>query len=124
MSVRNLSALVLAIICYTFNTHAQVAVSENYHSNGNRQSVTFDKGSNGIQLISFYESGKIREVGHIKEGRPHGEWRSWNEQGIRTGIAYYVRGRKTGNWKIYNNEGELRYELTYRNGELITRKER
>ncbi|MBC8173571.1 MAG: hypothetical protein H7X71_06665 [Chitinophagales bacterium] len=68
------------------------------------------------QIISYYDNGKIREMGYLLKGKQEGCWCKYSETGNLLAKAYYNNGFKAGSWKIYANDGKLKYEITYKNG--------
>lgn len=61
---------------------------------------------NGIN-VSFYTSGKIREVGNYKNFQETGIWIFFYENGKIESLGNYSEGLKIGEWLYYNNSGEV-----------------
>jgi antitoxin component YwqK of YwqJK toxin-antitoxin module len=92
------------------------AIHEEHFDNGALKRAWFDHGSLGLQVISFYPGGSIREIGYLKDGKMHGQWVLWNESGARQGVANYQTGKKVGTWRIWDHQGELVYTIEYAKG--------
>jgi antitoxin component YwqK of YwqJK toxin-antitoxin module len=84
-----------------------------------------------------YQNGRISKEGGMKNGKRHGLWKSfrndgllWSEgnfeNGIRNGIAktyhpngkkyydgFYSNGKKSEIWKFYNENGDIIKEVDY-----------
>lgn len=92
------------------------AIQEERFEDGGLKRAWFDHGSMGLQVISFYPGGSVREIGYLKEGKMHGKWVLWNESGARQGVANYQTGKKVGTWQIWDYQGELVYTIKYAQG--------
>lgn len=59
---------------------------------------TFEKHGELIKGTFYYEDGSIRQEGTYKDGKLHGEWISYQQNGSKNAIAQYEEGIKTGKW--------------------------
>lgn len=60
---------------------------------------TFEKQGNLIKGTFFHDNGEIRQQGfYNKEGKLHGEWKSYNISGKKIAMGRYNNGVKTGKW--------------------------
>ena len=92
------------------------AIHEERFEDGSLKRAWFDQGSMGLQVVSFYQGGAIREIGYLKDGKMHGQWVLWNESGARQGVANYQTGKKVGTWQIWDHQGDLVYTIKYARG--------
>src|SRR5690606_9396981 len=68
---------------------------------------------NGLVKATYYhENGKVAQTGTYLNGKLHGDWMSYDEQGNKLTIAKYDMGAKTGNWFFWdgNTLKEVKYE--------------
>jgi uncharacterized protein len=95
----------------------------------NGQLVIGDDASVVLDIRREYdEQGRVRSTGSYRDGKKHGTFRNYDEQGNEQGATLYELdrvtaeglldsiGRRQGKWKMYHPEGELRAEGEYRNG--------
>ena len=57
-----------------------------------------------VKSTYFHENGTVSQEGFYKNGKVHGEWVSYNEDGDKTAIASYNEGAKKGKWFFWNNK--------------------
>ena len=69
-----------------------------------------------IQL--FYQSGKIKEEYHIQNYKKNGVHRTWYENGVTSAKATFVNDNIHGFVYRYNKEGEIMYQVEYKEGRL------
>ncbi len=65
---------------------------------------TFEKKGELIKGTFYYEDGSIRQEGTYKDGKLHGEWISYQQDGKKNAIAQYEEGNKTGKWFFWTND--------------------
>ncbi len=64
---------------------------------------TFEKQGDQIKGTFFYENGTIRQQGfYSKEGKLHGEWKSYDATGKKIAMGQYKNGVKTGKWFFWS----------------------
>ncbi|MGB8375786.1 MAG: nicotinic acid mononucleotide adenyltransferase, partial [Salegentibacter sp.] len=66
----------------------------------------------------YYEDGSIRQEGTYKDGKLHGEWISYDQEGNKNAIAEYTNGEKTGKWFFWS--GEKLSEVNYENSRIVS----
>ena len=67
--------------------------------------------------IEYYESGEPHLESEYKDGWKHGlEIRKW-ESGATMHRGSYVMGKQQGEWQNWFSNGQLRSQITYRDGE-------
>ncbi|MDY8134966.1 nicotinic acid mononucleotide adenyltransferase [Aquimarina sp. 2201CG5-10] len=64
---------------------------------------TFQKEGNLVKGTFFHDNGKIRQQGFYKDGKLHGEWKSYDTTGKKIAMGQYNSGVKTGKWFFWNN---------------------
>jgi antitoxin component YwqK of YwqJK toxin-antitoxin module len=56
-----------------------------------------------VKATYFYDNGNIKQEGFYKDGKLHGKWISFNEDGSKQALGEYENGTKTGKWFFWNN---------------------
>lgn len=78
----------------------------------------FEKQGELIKGTFYYDDGSIRQEGTYKNGKLHGKWVSYNENGEKTAIAQYREGKKDGVWFFWS-EDKLT-EVDYNNNQIAS----
>ncbi|EIJ38511.1 toxin-antitoxin system YwqK family antitoxin [Galbibacter orientalis] len=65
-----------------------------------------------VKATYFHDNGSIAQTGFYLDGKLHGEWKSYNEEGKKIAMAEYNNGKKTGKWFFWNEDSlkEVNYE--------------
>lgn len=108
--------------------------TKQYYKNGLRDSI----------YRGYYFGGKIQTEGQYKAGEKTGTWKSYNNEGVLTTVEEYkfgelngkkiyyyengkpesemefVDGERDGITKKYHKDGSLLYQLTHRDGKIIS----
>ena len=108
-----------------YNTDGSVKSSVIYNDRGIKVSegIVTEDGRRHGPWKNFYENGKVKEEGEYDYNRRTGEWTFYNREGriIQTGT--YRNGRPEGLWKWYYPEGSILREEGYfqgkRDGQFI-----
>lgn len=70
-----------------------------------------------IEATLYHDNGVISQTGfYNKEGNLHGEWISYNANGIKTAVAKYNNGDKVDTWFFF--EKDKISEVTYANSKV------
>ncbi len=78
----------------------------------------FEKQGELIKGTFYYEDGSVRQEGTYKDGKLHGQWISYNQNGEKTAIAHYNQGEKEGKWFFWNNDRLT--EVDYENSRIAS----
>lgn len=70
-----------------------------------------------IREIQYHPDGTKSMEGGLKEGRRHGEWKSWYENGSLWSIGYFSDGLRHGKGIVFHPNGKKFIEGSYINGE-------
>ena len=75
------------------------------------------------ESTEYYPSDQIKEIISFKNGRPHGDYQSFYENGQTKKIGAYKLNNndfseKHGNWKYYGESGWLGFDTNYDEGNL------
>lgn len=55
-----------------------------------------------VKATYFFDNGQIKEQGYYLDGKLHGKWISYNEDGSKQTMGEYDKGMKTGKWFFWN----------------------
>lgn len=55
-----------------------------------------------IVATLYHDNGVVAQTGmYTEDGKLHGEWISYDENGNKTAMAYYFEGKKVGTWTFF-----------------------
>jgi antitoxin component YwqK of YwqJK toxin-antitoxin module len=77
----------------------------------------FKKQGKLIKGTFFYQDGTISQEGTYKDGKLHGQWISYDQNGKKTALANYTDGKKTGKWFFWSPKGLT--EVDYANNKIV-----
>ncbi|MCM5662418.1 toxin-antitoxin system YwqK family antitoxin [Galbibacter mesophilus] len=65
-----------------------------------------------VKATYFHDNGAIAQTGFYLDGKLHGEWKAFNEEGKKIAIAKYENGKKTGKWFFWGDKSlnEVNYQ--------------
>ncbi|MFL9843169.1 toxin-antitoxin system YwqK family antitoxin [Flavobacterium rhizosphaerae] len=67
--------------------------------------------NNIIKSTYYYDNGNVKQSGYYKDGKLHGAWVAYNEDGTKQSMGEYVNGQKIGKWFFWT--GETLNEVDY-----------
>jgi len=67
--------------------------------------------------VPFTEKTTGKYQGTFKNGKEHGPWVGYHDNGQLRSKGTYKNGKRDGPWVIYNDNGQLRSKGTYKDGE-------
>lgn len=72
----------------------------------------FEKQGNLIKGTYFHDNGVVSQQGLYKEGKLHGEWKSYDTTGKKIAMGQYEKGAKTGKWFFWSADklSEVNYD--------------
>jgi antitoxin component YwqK of YwqJK toxin-antitoxin module len=76
----------------------------------------FEKQGDLIKGTYYYEDGSVKQKGTYKNGKLHGEWISYGQDGKKNAIAQYQEGIKTGKWFFWHDD--LLMEVDYNDNKI------
>ena len=50
-----------------------------------------------VKATYYYDNGQVKQEGYYLDGKLHGKWMAYNEDGTKQSIGEYSKGAKTGN---------------------------
>ncbi|AYN66259.1 nicotinic acid mononucleotide adenyltransferase [Euzebyella marina] len=86
--------MLLAVLALTFNLGYGQKEKE----------VKLNKETNLIEATYFHDNGAISQQGTFDlDGKLHGDWLKYNEQGDLISEGTYTKGVRTGKWKFISD---------------------
>ena len=76
----------------------------------------YDKSNQCVKESEYYESGKVRMEGAMKDGKRNGEWTAYFPDGRVQSQGYFKDGKRTGEATVFWSNGNLREEGFYKEG--------
>lgn len=87
-------------------------------SQNNSPEPVFEQKGELIKGTFYYEDGSVRQEGTYKDGKLHGEWISYDQNGEKSAIARYNEGRKDGKWFFWS--ADRLTEVDYNNNSIAS----
>lgn len=96
---------------------AQEVISQDFYDNGKLQNTWFSDGA-VLHFMSYYESGRLQEVGAFRNGQRDGVWKQFAENGALLVKAEFAHGIRQGTWEFRDPANVLKVRLDYKQGSL------
>ncbi len=64
----------------------------------------------------FYPNGQVRTEGNMKDGKRHGLWTGYNEQGQVKSRGEFINGVQEGPTVVFHDNGGIYYSGSYKMG--------
>ena len=110
--------LMLCVLMFsTASAFAQNQQTVNFES-GEVKSI-YEKNGEQVQVTHFYENGIVKETGFFKDGVPEGKWVSYSPEGEKTAELNYKDGKRHGEFRSWDLYANTYTELHYAKGEVI-----
>lgn len=61
----------------------------------------------------FYDNGRLKYSGKVKNGELHGSWSWWRRDGSLMRSGRFTAGQRTGDWTTYDRSGAAVRTTTY-----------
>ena len=71
----------------------------------------------------MYDSGQVRSLGQVRDGKPHGLWTEWYPNGQKRGEGTIKFAELDGLFTVWDENGQKQSEETYKDGELVSASE-
>lgn len=97
--------LMMSLLMISTMVFAQEKVAPKFEAEGEMVKATY-----------FYADGTVAQTGYYLDGKVHGEWISYDQQGNKSAMGQYELGEKVGKWFFWTAE-ELN-EVTYQNSRI------
>ena len=80
------------------------------------------KKKEGLHIL-LHKNGKKKEEGQYRDNVRTGLWTWWYENGNKWQQGEYIKGERNNTWYIWKKNGDKWKDITYDNGNFITKKE-
>ena len=67
----------------------------------------------------YHDNGKLYQRGTFKNGKKHGDFIEFFDNGIMSLKCTFVDGVEEGPFEQYNEDGTLEYKGVFKNGEIV-----
>lgn len=85
-------------------------IDTTYYENKKVKSLRFYKAKKEFVDVNFYESGKRKSIGNVKNNQCHNEYIDWYENGKQKWIRNYNLGIQIGKSKSFFEDGNIERE--------------
>lgn len=83
------------------------------------RTLKLNQETNLIEVIYYHDNGKVSQTGfYTNEGKLHGEWYSYCQEGKKIVSAKYDNGKKEGKWFYWS--GDKLKEVDYSNNKIAS----
>lgn len=113
------SILLLLITLFFFGCGSQFEeVVEESYPDGNPKLVKHytKKDRTLIKEITYYPNQQKQSEGEIKEGKMHGKWSFWFQNGQLWTVAYYQENIEHGEQTVWHDNGNKYYQGSFEDG--------
>ncbi len=111
------SLFLVAAAAQLLSAQGQGIIAQDFHPNGKVKSTHFDDGM-GERFMTYYETGRVKEIGAFREGRRDGVWKQFDENGAVLAKAEFINGVRQGTWEFRDPANRLKVRLQYVKGSL------
>ena len=81
------------------------------------RTLKLNKDTNLIEVVYYHDNGKVSQTGfYTLDGKLHGDWFSYCEEGNKIISAKYDNGNKVGKWFYWS--GDTLKEVDYSNNSI------
>ena len=81
------------------------------------RTLKLNEEKNLIEVVYYHDNGKVSQTGfYTKDGKLHGEWYNYCQEGNKITSAKYDNGQKVGKWFYWS--GDILKEVDYSNNKI------
>jgi antitoxin component YwqK of YwqJK toxin-antitoxin module len=77
---------------------------------------TYRNGKKHGLWVRYHDNGQLSYKGTYKNGKTEGPWVFYNEDGQLSSKGNWKDGKRDGHWVGYNRDGQIEWRRTYKNG--------
>jgi antitoxin component YwqK of YwqJK toxin-antitoxin module len=75
----------------------------------------------GLQKVTwYYDNGNVAEEGFFLNGKKHGIWTSFNEDGKKAISASWINDKKDGSSYVMYDSGKVKYHIVYSDNKKVS----
>jgi antitoxin component YwqK of YwqJK toxin-antitoxin module len=64
----------------------------------------FEQDGELLKATYYHDNGEVSQEGQFLNGKLHGEWKMFGEDGKKIAMGEYTQGKKTGKWFFWDAE--------------------
>jgi len=64
----------------------------------------FEQDGDILKATYFHDNGEVSQKGQFLNGKLHGEWAMFGEEGKKIAMGEYREGKKNGKWFFWNDK--------------------
>ena len=72
-----------------------------------------------VKQMHEVDKKKVAWIGQYKDGKQHGAFTSWYENGEKSCEGHYQDGNEEGDWVFYEEDGSVKVRRSYKNGKKV-----
>jgi len=71
--------------------------------------------------VTHHKNLSIRSIQNYLDGKDHGKWKFFHDNGVPETVGSFEKGKKIGVWKYFSRENKLRATAVYdNNGKILS----
>ena len=78
---------------------------------------TFEEVGKMVKATYFHDNGEVAQTGFLADGKLHGQWLMYAENGKKIASGKYDEGKRTGKWFFW--EGEILKEVDFTDNRIV-----
>jgi len=94
-------------------------IEKEYYQSGELAAVYTKISKKAFQVAYYYRNGQVRETGFVKDGKNHGLWISYAEDGRKLMEAKFFGNERLGKWYYWDRQGSLQNTVSFKNDTAI-----
>jgi len=103
--IKTLISLILFLVPFT-----------NLNGQSNKDTIIYKTRYNHVK---YHNSGKLKELGHLKKGKKNGYWISFYENLKNEKVENYRNGNLSGDYWEFHPNGKIKFERKFKKGNKI-----
>ena len=105
--------MILFALLFAQASFAQEILGQERWPDGTLRATRYSEGDR-IHFITYYESGRVKEIGCFKSGRRDGVWKQYSDTGALIAQAGFRNGQRQGVWEFHYADDRTTGKLVYR----------
>lgn len=111
--------VIISTFVFIISAYSQTSEYYTYSNNGEKANCYVYRNGE-IKVDFFNEQDRLYETGFFKGSLKHRSWLGYDTKGHIAALANYKDGEKDGKWLIWDKDGNIRYEIHYRNNKITS----
>ncbi|MCB0789764.1 MAG: hypothetical protein KDB75_10700 [Flavobacteriales bacterium] len=102
---------------------AQDMLEQEHWPNGKLKHTIYAEGDL-VRFVTYFESGRVHEMGAFRHGKRDGAWKQYAEDGTLLARARFLKGVRQGDWHFNQPGQQTTGRLRYKDGRLVEAEQR